>query len=172
MRSYQVFAAIPSGSAVELLRSLAEASPIAFAQAVAAASVALKSRPSYLQRLPFEKRAEAVRRALARVAASEVAEETLAVYFLECRKDLLVEWLDVLGLPHDDGMLEGDAPPAPQTADLEKAITTFRESPKSSAQATGEEGMLRELLLHAFAAQNAIDWPDLESRLAPLSPSG
>ena len=55
-----------------------------------------------------------------------VAEEMLAVYFLECRNDLLTEWLDLLGLEpiHEaDGRslvpailasLRGEASPLPE----------------------------------------------------------
>ena len=112
MRSYQVFASMSNDEAVRLLRALADQSPGAFANAVAVAAVAMKARPVYLQKQPFERRAEHVRRALARVAANPMASEILAAYFLECRKPLLIEWLDTVGLAHEEGMLSADAPPA------------------------------------------------------------
>jgi hypothetical protein len=158
MRSYQVFASMTPEQATAMMRVLAEKVPGMFDQAVAAASAALKARPVYLQRQPFEKRADAVRRALARVAANDVASEILAVYFLECRKELLVEWLDLLGLEHDEGTLKADTPEPPGEARLREACATFR--------GAGDEAD-RELLLRAFAAQEAIDWPDLEALLAP-----
>ena len=157
MRSYQVFASMSNDEAVRLLRALAEQSPGAFANAVAVAAVALKARPVYLQKQPFERRAEHVRRALARVAANPMASEILAAYFLECRKPLLVEWLDTVGLAHEDGMLSADAPAQPKSKELAKAIDTFL--------AAGDD-VDRPLLLRAFAAQDAIEWPDLETRLA------
>jgi len=157
MRSYQVFASMSPERAVEMMRVLAEKVPAAFAQAVAAASVALKSRPVYLQRQPFEKRAEAARRALARVTGNPVAGEVLAVYFLECRKELLVEWLDGVGLKHEEGTLEADAPPPPPEPELREAVTRFL---------AVDDDPDRRLLLAAFAAQEAIDWPDLDALLA------
>ena len=143
--------------AVEMMRVLAEKVPAVFAQAIAAAAVAMKARPVYLQRQPFEKRAEAARRALARVTSNPVAGEVLAVYFLECRKELLVEWLDALGLEHDEGTLEAEEPPQPPQPELRKALEGF-------LGADGDPD--RRLLLAAFAAQDAIDWPDLEALLA------
>ena len=62
------------------------------------ASAAMNARPVYLQKQPFAKRAQAVRRAISRVAANPVAEEILAVYLLECRQELPVESLDTLPL--------------------------------------------------------------------------
>jgi hypothetical protein len=156
MRSYQVFASLPQDQAVALLRTVAERAPGVFAQAISVASAAMRARPVFLQRQPMEKRIEAVRRALCRVSSNVMAEELFAVYFLECRKELLVEWLDAIGLEHDQGTLKQDDPPAPAKAKLKEAVETFRK---------GESGAERELLLRAFAAQTAIDWPDLEALL-------
>ena len=147
--------------ATEILRHIADRSPGMFDQAVAAASLALKARPVYLRRQPFAKRAQAVRRTAARISANTLAEELLAVYFLECRKPLLLEWLDALSLEHEDGMLKSDAPPPPPTEKLRGAVAAFRKP---------DDAEDRALLLRAFAAQTAIDWPELDALLEPASP--
>jgi hypothetical protein len=157
MRSYQIFASLPPERGQAPLRALSEKLPVVFAQALGAACIALRSRPVYLQRQPFEKRAEAIRRALARVAADPIAAEVLAAYFLECRKPLLVEWLDGVGIPHRDGVLEADALPAPDDAKLRAAAQGFLGA---------EQDPDRRLLLCAFAAQEAIEWPALDALLA------
>ncbi len=156
IRSYQVFAAMTPEHAQDFMHALADASPAVFAQAVAAASAALKARPVYLRRQPFAKRAEAVRRALSRVAANPVSAEVLAVYFLECRKQLLVDWLDALGLEHEEGTLRSDAPPQPPEPELRATIEKFLST-------DGDPD--RALLIAAFSAQDAIEWPVLEAVL-------
>jgi hypothetical protein len=156
MRSYQVFSGLAPAHAEQVFKLLAEKAPAMFVQALAAASAALKARPIYLQRQPFPKRAEAVRRTLCRVSANAVADEVLAVYFLECRKELLIEWLDRVGVEHKDGTLSADAPPAPAEKKLREAVEAFR--------ASGEDPD-RDLLLRAFAAQDAIEWPVLDELL-------
>ena len=108
MRSYQVFAAMPPEEAERMLRVLSKEAPAMFRQAVDAAAVSIKARPVFLRNQPFELRAKTVRRALARVSANLVADELLAIYFLECRKPLLLEWLDLVGLAHEDGTLKDD----------------------------------------------------------------
>lgn len=143
---------------VELLRALKEDAPGIVDQAVMAAALAMKARPVYLKKQPFEKRAHAVRRALARVSSEPVAAEVLAVYFLKCRNSVLCEWLDALGLEHEEGVLEADAPDQPAKAELDKHVDAFL-GDGSDAD--------RSLLLAAFAAQEAIDWPDLVARVAP-----
>ena len=157
MRSYEVFAAMEPDHAVALLERLKETAPEIVEQAVAAAALAMKARPVYLRKQPFEKRAHAVRRALARVASEPVAAEVLAVYFLKARNELLCEWLDAVGLKHEEGVLEADAPDPPADAELRKRIDGFLGAADDPD---------RRLLLRAFAAQEAIDWPILEAQVA------
>ncbi len=155
MRSFQVFASMAPERAVSVLRKLSQEVPAIFREAVDAAALASKTRPVFLRRQPFERRAETVRRALSRVASNPMADELLAVYFLECRKELLVEWLDIAGLAHDDGTLEEDIPTQPDEAVLREAATKF----------LGDDDPDRPLLLRSFAAQPAIDWPALDALL-------
>jgi len=156
MRSFQVFAAMTPEEAERMMRVLAEKAPAMFRQAVDAAAVSIKARPVYLRRQPFEKRAQAVRRSLSRIAANTVADELLAIYFLECRKPLLLEWLDRVGLEHEDGTLADEAPAEPAASELAAAVEKYR--------GAGDEPD-RELLLRAFAAQSAVEWPALDALL-------
>jgi hypothetical protein len=156
MRSYQVFATMAPEEAERMLRVLSKEAPAMFRQAVDAAAVSIKARPVFLRRQTFELRAKTIRRALARLSANLVADELLAIYFLECRKPLLLEWLDLLGLAHEDGSLKDEAPAEPPPSELAAAVAKYR--------GTGDDPD-RELLLRAFAAQSAIEWPALDALL-------
>ena len=156
MRAYQVFAGMPPEQATEVLRGIRECSPETFAGAVQAASAVMKMRPVAMRKQPLERQAQAVRRTAARVLANALAEELLAVYFLEWKKPLLLEWLEAIGLEHEDGMLASDAPAPPSEVRLSRAVESFRR---------GDDRANRELLLRAFAAQTAIDWPNLDALL-------
>src|SRR5262245_51866574 len=143
-----------------LLDALKEKAPGAYNQALGLTAGALKARPVFLQRQPPERRSELMRKALARVVSDPIAEEMLAIYFLECRNELLVEWLDALGLEHEKGTLKGeDAPSEPNAKKLEAALEAYRDK----AGDTDRDD--RELLLKAFAAQSSIDWPKLDALL-------
>jgi hypothetical protein len=157
MRCFEVFAGMPEAQARALLGEVREKAPAAFLQAVMLACGVMRTRPVYMRGLPFEKQADAVRRALARVASNGVAEEILAVYFLECRRPLLVEWLDAVGLAHEDGVLKEERPPEPDTGKLREAAERFL---------AGEQPETRLLLLRAFAAQDPIEWPALDALVA------
>ncbi len=152
MRSYQVFLEMTPERAAQVMAVVMEKSPAVYTQAVAATSAAMNARPKFLMRQPPEKRADMVRRTLARVRANDLAEEVLAAYFLEGRKELLIEWLDLVGLEHEDGVLKDENPGPPPRKRLEEAVASLLR---------GDGAEDRKLLLRAFAAQSAIDWPDL-----------
>jgi hypothetical protein len=153
MRSFQVFAAMSPEEAEAFFARIKDSSAPIFAQSLHAASAALKSRPAFLLKQPFPKQAAAVRRALSRVASNPLADETLAMYFLECRKELLTEWLDTMGVEHEDGALKQDTPPEPDADSIRPAVDKFR---------SADDDPDRLLLLRAFAAQTSVEWPTLE----------
>lgn len=157
MRSFQVFAAMSAEESQAFFARVKESSPAIFAQSVQAAAAALKTRPTFMMKQPFAKQAASVRRALSRVAANPIADETLAMYFLDVRKELLTEWLDRVGLDHDEGMLTEDSPQEPPSASLIDAVKSFR--------GAGDDPD-RELLLRAFASQTSIEWPTLDTQIA------
>jgi hypothetical protein len=154
VKAYQVFARMTPERTHELLEGLRKGAPAVYTQALGAASVWLKARQQFVQKQTPERRAKLVRQALARFSTSIVAEEVLAAYFLQVKKPLLIEWLDAIGLAHEDGMLGAEAPPQPERARLEQAVAAYRNKPDDAAD--------RALLLEAFAAQSAIEWPALE----------
>lgn len=160
MRPHEIFASMTPEHAESVLKTLNEQSPGMFVQVVHAAAAGMKSRPQFLMKQPFPKRAAAVRRALSRVAAAPVAEEMLATYFLECKKELLGEWLDLIGLEHEEGALKDANPSEPPQAEIEKHVASFRAK---------DEDPDRELLLQAFEAQSSIDWPQLQALITPAS---
>ena len=67
-------------------------------------------------------------------------------------EELLTEWLDCVGLEHDEGILKDENPRSPAKQKLAEATEKFL---------AGDQAEDRELLLRAFAAHSAIDWPDL-----------
>jgi hypothetical protein len=156
MKAYQVFARMTPERAEAVLNQILEKMPAVYRQTVAAASAVFKARPRFLMQQSPARRASLVRQALARVAANELAEEVLAAYFLEVRRPLLVEWLDTLGVEHEEGALQTDHLACPPQEKLDAALAAFRK-PEDEAD--------RELLLEAFAAQSAVDWPALDAAL-------
>ena len=157
MTSNQVFADMTPEEAQAFLEELKADAPNVAQVALHAACGAFKLRPQFIRRQPRERQAEWVRKALGRKSMAAVAEEILAEYFLEHHGALLGEWLDLLGLKHEDGSLEESHPECPAADALAQAVEKFR---------GGDHPERRELLLRAFAGQSAIDWPALDSLVA------
>ena len=156
MRSNEIFSQMTPDAALAFLDEVHRDAPRVEEIALSAAASAFRLRPVSLRRQPRRRQSEWVRQALSRNAFAAVAEEVLAEYFLEYHADLLAELLDAFGLEHEKGVLKGEPPKCPDRTKLEAAVATFRK---------GENGPRRELLLRAFAAQSAIDWPELEALL-------
>ena len=143
MRPYQIFASMEPAAAEHFFQGLAEGAPAMHQQLVHAAAAAMKSRPSYVNKLAPEKKAAAMRRALARVGSDPLAEEMLAIYFLEVKQELLTAWLDAVGLEHEDGTLKEDAPAEPKKKKLEECVAAFREGDDSDRPRTAAQGLRR-----------------------------
>jgi len=156
MRAFQVFAAMTPERTAALLEAIGKVSPAIVLRTVQVAAASINARPKFLQQQPFLKRAAAVRRSLSRVTADALAEEILAVYFLECRKEILTEWLDALGIAHEEGVLKDNVLPQPPEKEVQAKAKAFLDK---------DDVEDRRLLLQAFAAQSAIDWPALEDFL-------
>ncbi len=158
MKPNQIFAAMPQDRCEHVISQISETSPDTFKQIVMSAAIALNFRPQYLLKQPASSQIRSLRRALARVASGRLAEELLAIYFLKCHLELLTEWLDLLGLKHEEGILQDDVIESPDPSDLQKHVATFR--------AVSEDAD-RELLLQTFSAQTVIDWPALDVLVEP-----
>ena len=75
---------------------------------------ALKFRPQAIRKLPMEKRAKHARRLLAGPQSGELCYEFLGGYLVRKRLGLVTRFLDITGVPHEEGMIEDldAAPPA------------------------------------------------------------
>lgn len=156
MRPHQIIAAMSQDEFEALMGALRAESPEAAQSTTVAAAQVLKFRPKFLLKQPTAKRMKSVKGAMARTTANHLAEELLAVYFLKCRLELLTEWLDLLGLEHEDGILTEAEVAEPDAAVIAEKVAVFR--------GAGDEPD-RELLLRVFNAQAAIEWPALEALL-------
>lgn len=157
MRPHQIIGAMSTEDFAKLMGAIEAESPEAVRSTTVAAAQVLKFRPKFLLKQAPAKRLNSVKGALSRVTATALAEEVLAVYFLKCRLSLLTEWLDLMGLEHEDGILTQDEIPVPDPDDLKAKVDTFR--------AGGDPGE-RELLLRVFNGQTAIEWPALDELLS------
>lgn len=157
MRPHQIISSLDAEGFDRVMDALHAESPEVTQSTTIAAAQVLKFRPKFLLKQKPAKRRASIKSAMSRSTANSLAEELLAVYFLKCRLPLLEEWLDLMELEHEEGILTQDEVPCPDAAELEKKVETFR---------AGDEPGDRDLLLKVFSGQSAIEWPTLDALVA------
>jgi hypothetical protein len=92
---------------------------------------------------------------LARPALDMVAGNLLRTWLLKKHKQMLGDFLDALGIPHQEGVVE-DLPATMDNAKIHAAVDVLvgKYPPEVVA-----------VYLHAFSEMNTVNWPDLKTML-------
>jgi hypothetical protein len=158
-RSIDVFRSLSDEEAQALFGEMRDEIRPLYKQAEMVAANTLRLRPVFLGKQPFPKRCGMMRKALSLKHNEEAAAELLAMFFMERYAEDVAALLDLLGVKHDEGVLQENAPKEPTKKKLTDAVAKFT--------AEGNAAM-RGILVRAFAAQSAIDWPKLDSMVFDL----
>jgi hypothetical protein len=122
-----------------------------------------KLRPVFIERKPRTERFQWMRDAVSRRSNDGVAAQLLQIWLVGSQKPLLCEFLDGLGIKHDENGTIEELPPSPTREALEKVIAGLLE--KHSRETVA-------IYLHAFQALDDKGWAALgeilesDSRLA------
>jgi hypothetical protein len=81
----------------------------------------LKFRPQAIKKLPLPQRARHARNYLLGRKQGDMAYEILGAYLVKHHRALVTDFLDAAGIPHEEGMLEEDAP-LPDEPGIHKAV--------------------------------------------------
>jgi hypothetical protein len=92
---------------------------------------------------------------LTRPALEMVTANLLRTWLLKKHKQMLTDFLDALGLPHQEGVVE-DLPSAMDEAKIRAAVETLLAKHPPEAVA---------VYLHAFNEMNEVEWPSLKAML-------
>jgi hypothetical protein len=96
------------------------------AEAIALIARQIKFRPRSVQALPSEKRAKHLA-GIAQVS-DLLAARLLVVYHLEFQRPMMGAFLDALGIPHVDGLIEEETPKTPSAEQIAAAADTLAAS--------------------------------------------
>lgn len=86
---------------------------------------ALKFRPHAIRKLPMAKRAAKARQILVAGGKADLAYELCGGYLIRTHEELMPDFLDATGVPHEKGMIENTAESLPDTAKLDEAVKTL-----------------------------------------------
>ena len=122
---------------------------------LAAVAQARKVRPVFLERQPRAERHVTMLSTLSRPALEPAAGGLLRSWLLKKHTALLTDFLDALGVPHKDGIVD-DLPERMDDAKLRSAVETVL------AKHPADVVMV---YLHAFYEMNEARWPNLKAIL-------
>jgi uncharacterized protein (DUF58 family) len=84
---------------------------------------ALNFRPQAIAKVPLAKRAQRARRILDAAANAEMCYELFGTYLFTKQKQLVVDFLDAVGVEHDEGMISNVTEAQPDPTKLDAALT-------------------------------------------------
>jgi hypothetical protein len=158
MKSYEIFQRISPPLAAEILSYAQKEQNAVFKTAIQTLAAQRKLRPVFIERKPPAERYAWLQGALARKPSDTLAAHLLQAWLLGARKPMLCDFLDSLGIRHDDDGTVEQLPDAPPKEQLRQSIDQLLV--KYPAQNVA-------VYLHAFHDMDStVTWPPLGELLA------
>jgi len=120
-----------------------------------AVAQARKLRPVFLERQPRAQRHADMLATLTRPVLDPVTGNLIRAWLLKKYNAMLVDFLDTLGLPHKEGVVE-DLPKSVDDPKLQEAVDKLLSKYPNEVVA---------IYLNAFSEMNEVDWPNLKKML-------
>ena len=153
--SHELLGFMSPSLALEILTYTCETDKPLYRATLSAVADARKLRPVFLERQPRPQRHAAMVATLARPALDLVAGNLIRTWLLKKHKQMLVDFLDALGIPHQEGVVE-ELPAAMDDAKVRAAVDGLVGKYPPEAVA---------VYLHAFSGMNEAEWPALKTLL-------
>lgn len=147
-----IWAGMSEPLAATILSEVRADTPEMYREVLANAAAAFKMRPQALRSQPATRQAATIRRWFTQVNAEEPGGYFLIQWLTTRQKPMLGQFLDDLGLPHEEGTVKDAIGPEPERAQLSAAVEHLRE---------GYPAEHVRVYLQAFAAITADEWAGL-----------
>lgn len=125
MSPHDIFAQMTPASASLLLSFLFEKEKALYKATVEALAKQRNVRPVFVERKPRVERFEWLKNALGRVAADSIGAHLLQVWLIGANAAVLCDFLDGLGIAHDENGTVDTLPPAPEKEKLAPVVDTL-----------------------------------------------
>ena len=155
LTAHELFGFMSPSLALEILTYAYETDRPLYRATLGAVAESRKLRPVFLERQPRPQRHAAMLATLARPALDMVASNLLRTWLLKKHKQMLADFLDSLGIAHQEGVVE-DLPATIDEAKLRSAVEALITKYPPEAVA---------VYLHAFNEMNEVEWPGLRTML-------
>jgi hypothetical protein len=155
LTSNELFGFMSPALALEILTYTYENDKPLYRATLGAVADARKLRAVFLERQPKPQRHAAMLASLARPSLNVIASNLIRGWLLKQHKGMLVDFLNALGITHEDGVVE-QLPPAMEDDKLKVAVDVLLAKYPPEAVA---------VYLHAFNEMNELEWTNLKSML-------
>ena len=155
LTSHELLGFMSPSLALDILTYAYETDKPLYRATLGAVAEARKLRPVFLERQPRPQRHATMLATLARPSLDMVTANLLRTWLLKKHKQMLTDFLDALGIVHQDGVVE-DLPPAMDDAKVRAAVDGLLAKHPPEAVA---------VYLNAFNEMNEVEWPSLKTML-------
>jgi hypothetical protein len=157
MKCYEIFSKLSPGLANEIFSYLLESEKAVYKAMIQNIAKRRKLRPVFVERKPKVERHLWLRQAISMKGCDDLATQLLQIWLLGAQREMICDFLDLLGIEHDEKGVVENLPPQPARQKLNDTITKLLEkrSPETLA-----------VYLHAFQAMDKTGWPVLDEILA------
>lgn len=156
MRANELFGKLSPGLANTIFEFLIGQDKASYKSALQTLAAQRKLRPIFLERKPKTERHVWMRDALARPQNETIASNLIQIWLINARSSMLCDFLDALGIEHDEKGGIDSLPESPNKETLMTAINkVFEKYPR-------EEVLV---YLHAFQSMDIAGWTPLQELL-------
>lgn len=155
LTSHELFGFMSPTLAMEILIYTHEADKPLYQATLSAVAESRKLRPAYFKRQPRTQQHAMMLATLARPTLELVTANLIRTWLLKKHKQMLIDFLDGLGIAHEEGVVE-DLPTTVDDTKLRAAVEGLLAKYPPEAVA---------VYLHAFSQMNEVEWPTLKTLL-------
>ncbi len=152
MHASEIFAQLSPTLAGQVLTHLQESDKPAYRMAIQTLAAQRKLRPVFVERKPRPERHAWMQAALSKPASDQIAVNFLQLWLMGAQSAMLCDFLDSLGIAHEENGAIDQLPPCPPAPQLQAAIDALLEKHPPEAVA---------VYLHCFHAMDIAGWPAL-----------
>lgn len=154
MKAYEIFQELKPETATSVFQYLRDEQRDVYTASLSSLAANRKLRPVFIQRKPAPAQIEWLVKNIKLRGSAEIAEHVIQLWLMKGHQEVLVGFLDGLGIEHDG---EGAADDIPDEFDKKKLKSTVESLLKD------HDAEIVRAYIHVFQLQRAEGWPEINA---------